>query len=114
MACETRLTLPRTEEEGAGAVLRVTQLSVTFDTPQGEVPAVREVSLTIGRGECLGVVGESGAGKTQLFLAVLGLLPATARVRGSASLGSETLMGRDQRASIGSVARGWASSSRIR
>jgi oligopeptide/dipeptide ABC transporter ATP-binding protein len=98
MACEMRLTLPRTEEEGAGVVLRVTQLSVTFDTPQGEVPAVREVSLTVGRGECLGVVGESGAGKTQLFLATLGLLPATARVRGSAFLGSETLIGRDQRA----------------
>ena len=98
MACEMRLTLPRTEEEGTGAVLRVAQLSVAFDTPQGEVHAVREVSLTVGRGECLGVVGASGAGKTQLFLAILGLLPATARVRGSASLGSEALIGRDQKA----------------
>ncbi|MGH8202487.1 MAG: dipeptide ABC transporter ATP-binding protein [Steroidobacteraceae bacterium] len=93
-----RSTPPRTEEEGAGAVLRVAQLSVIFDMPHGEVPAVREVSLTVGRGECLGVVGESGAGKTQLFLAILGLLPATARIRGSASLGSEALIGRDQRA----------------
>ncbi|HEX3845552.1 MAG TPA: ABC transporter ATP-binding protein [Steroidobacteraceae bacterium] len=88
---------PRTEEEGAGAVLRIAQLSVTFVTPQGEVPAVREVSLTVRRGECVGVVGESGAGKTQLFLATLGLLPATARVSGSAWLGREPLLGRAQR-----------------
>jgi peptide/nickel transport system ATP-binding protein len=42
------------------------------------------------------VVGESGAGKTQLLLATLGLLPATARVTGSASLGGEPLIGRPQ------------------
>ena len=88
---------PRTEVESAGAVLRVSELSVTFDTPRGEVPAVRDVSLTVDRGECLGVVGESGAGKTQLFLAGLGLLPPTARVTGSAWLGRESLIGRPQR-----------------
>ncbi|MGB6488313.1 MAG: ABC transporter ATP-binding protein [Steroidobacteraceae bacterium] len=92
-----RSTPPRTEEEGAGGgVLRISELSVTFDTPGGEVAAVREVSLTVGRGECVGVVGESGAGKTQLFLATLGLLPATARVTGSAWLGGEPLIGRPQ------------------
>jgi peptide/nickel transport system ATP-binding protein len=88
---------PRIEEEGAGAVLRISQLSVAFVTPQGEVAAVREVSLAVERGECLGVVGESGAGKTQLFLATLGLLPSTARVTGSAHLGREPLTGRSQR-----------------
>ena len=88
---------PRTEVESAGAVLRVSELSVAFDTPRGEVPAVRDVSLTVDRGECLGVVGESGAGKTQLFLAGLGLLPPTARVTGSAWLGRESLIGRPQR-----------------
>ena len=88
---------PRTEDAGAGAVLRIADLSVTFVTPQGEVPAVQEVSLSVRRGECLGVVGESGAGKTQLFLAALGLLPASARVTGSACLGAEQLIGRSQR-----------------
>jgi oligopeptide transport system ATP-binding protein len=88
---------PRTEEEGADAVLRLSKLSVTFETARGEVPAVREVSLAVRRGECLGVVGESGAGKTQLFLAAFGLLPATARVTGSAWLGREPLIGRSQR-----------------
>jgi oligopeptide/dipeptide ABC transporter ATP-binding protein len=89
---------PRTEEEGAGTVLSIAELGVTFVTPQGEVPAVQGVSLTVRRGECVGVVGESGAGKTQLFLATLGLLPANARVTGSASLGREPLIGRPQRA----------------
>jgi oligopeptide/dipeptide ABC transporter ATP-binding protein len=93
-----RSTPLRTEEEGAGAVLRIAELSVTFDTSRGEVPAVQEVSLSVGRGECLGVVGESGAGKTQLFLATLGLLPTTARVTGSAWLGREPLIGRPQSA----------------
>ncbi|MFZ0550420.1 MAG: ABC transporter ATP-binding protein [Steroidobacteraceae bacterium] len=87
---------PRPEEEEAGTVLRIAQLGVVFDTPRGEVPAVREVSLTVGRGECVGVVGESGAGKTQLFLATLGLLPGIARVTGSAWLGRDPLIGRPQ------------------
>jgi peptide/nickel transport system ATP-binding protein len=85
------------KEEGAAAVLRIAGLSVGFATPQGEVPAVREVSLAVAGGECLGVVGESGAGKTQLFLAALGLLPAAARVTGKAYLGREPLIGRSQR-----------------
>ncbi len=87
---------PRVEEEAASAVLRIAELSVAFVTPQGEIPAVREVSLAVSRGECLGVVGESGAGKTQLFLATLGLLPSTARVSGAAHLGREPLVGRTQ------------------
>ena len=88
---------PRTEEEGPAAVLRIDELGVTFVTPHAEVPAVQGVSLTVRRGECVGVVGESGAGKSQLFLATLGLLPATARVTGGASLGSQPLIGRPQR-----------------
>jgi peptide/nickel transport system ATP-binding protein len=90
-------SIPPAAEEGAGAVLRIAQLSVTFHTPQGAVAAVQEVSLTVHRGECVGVVGESGAGKSQLFLATLGLLPATARVTGSASLGREPLIDRPER-----------------
>jgi peptide/nickel transport system ATP-binding protein len=91
-------SIPPDTEAGAGAVLRIAQLSVTFDTPQGAVPAVQEVSLAVHRGECVGVVGESGAGKSQLFLATLGLLPASARVSGSASLAGEGLIGRPEKA----------------
>jgi peptide/nickel transport system ATP-binding protein len=88
---------PRAEDEHGAVVLRISDLGVTFATPEGDVPAVQGVSLTVGRGECLGVVGESGAGKSQLFLATLGLLPATARVTGGASLGSQPLLARPQR-----------------
>src|SRR5579883_1219830 len=80
-----------------GGLLEVADLSVTFVTPQGAVPAVQGVSFTVRRGECLGVVGESGAGKSQLFLATLGLLPANARVSGAASLDRERLLGRSER-----------------
>ena len=68
----------------AAGVLRLERLGVSFQTRPGLVSAVREVSLSVDRGECLGVVGESGAGKSQLFLAVLGLLAANGRAYGSA------------------------------
>ena len=81
------------ETSGATPVLSLSGLSVTFDTPQGHVRAVQDVTLSVLRGECLGVVGESGAGKSQLFLAVLGLLAANGRAAGSARLGEQELLG---------------------
>ena len=90
-------SIPPDTEEATDAVLRITQLDVTFVMPQGVVPAVQDVSITVRRGECLGVVGESGAGKSQLFLAALGLLPPTARVSGSAELAGEPLIGLSER-----------------
>ena len=73
--------------------LHLDRLNVTFDTATAEVAAVRDFSLTIARGECVGVVGESGAGKSQAFLAAMGLLAANGRVSGSARLGSLELLG---------------------
>ena len=73
---------------GVGAaddVLRLEDLKVTFSTPDGEVAAVKDFSLSVARGECVGVVGESGAGKSQAFLAVMGLLASNGRVSGRAS-----------------------------
>jgi oligopeptide/dipeptide ABC transporter ATP-binding protein len=81
------------ETAGADPVLSLRGLSVTFDTPQGQLRAVQEVSLSVSSGECLGVVGESGAGKSQLFLAVMGLLAANGRAEGSARLGALELLG---------------------
>jgi oligopeptide/dipeptide ABC transporter ATP-binding protein len=69
-------------------VLSLEGMAVTFTTPAGEVAAVRDVSLHVARGECLGVVGESGAGKSQAFLAAMGLLAANGRAVGKAVLGS--------------------------
>src|SRR5260370_11522365 len=74
----------------APVVLSLSGLSVTFDTPRGRITAAHEVTLAVERGECLGVVGESGAGKSQLFLAVMGLLAANGHAQGSARvLGTE-------------------------
>ncbi|MEU5988553.1 ABC transporter ATP-binding protein [Spirillospora sp. NPDC047418] len=72
-------------------VLKVTDLTVGYT---GGVRAVRGVSFTVGVGEVLGVVGESGAGKTALALAVMGLLPDGADVTGSVRLRGDELIGR--------------------
>ena len=67
---------------GDGALLRVEDLGVRFPTEDGVVEAVRGVSYELHPGEVLGVVGESGSGKSVSSLAVMGLLPKSARVRG--------------------------------
>jgi len=72
-------------------VLEVTDLTVVHE---GGVRAVRGVSFTAGAGEVLGVVGGSGAGKTALALAVMGLLPDGAAMTGSVRLRGEELAGR--------------------
>ena len=56
-------------------VLEVKNLSVRFDTHQGTVRAVDDVSFTLDEGETLGLVGESGSGKSVTNLALLGLIP---------------------------------------
>ncbi|MWA04440.1 dipeptide ABC transporter ATP-binding protein [Actinomadura sp. LD22] len=72
-------------------VLAVRNLTVRY--AQG-VPAVCGVGFDVGAGEVLGVVGESGAGKTALALAMVGLPPPHARVTGSVRLRGEELVGR--------------------
>ncbi|MDE0344928.1 MAG: ATP-binding cassette domain-containing protein, partial [Boseongicola sp.] len=74
------------------SVIEFTNLSVTFDAPDGAVEAVKDVSFRIGRGECLGVVGESGAGKSQIFLAAMGLLASNGRTSGSIRFGGRELL----------------------
>jgi len=60
-------------------LLEVTGLAVDIPTEAGALHAVRDVSLTVRRGETLCVVGESGCGKSLTSLAIMGLLPPTAR-----------------------------------
>ena len=62
--------------------LEVTGLSVEFPTRRGTLTALSDVSLTIRPGEILGVVGESGAGKSMTGMAVLGLLEPPGRIAG--------------------------------
>ena len=67
----------------AEPVLVVEDLRVEHPGRGGAVEAVRDVSLSVGAGECVGIVGESGSGKTQLCLALMGLLPPSARIDGA-------------------------------
>ena len=71
---------------GPEPVLRVRDLSVRFAAQGREVEVVRGVSFDVHANEVLGIVGESGSGKSVTSLAVTGLLPETARVRGSIRL----------------------------
>jgi len=75
------------------SVLTLRDLRVQFDTPNGPVQAVRGVDLDLAPGEILGVVGESGSGKSVTFLAMLGLLPKSAKISGSAKIENTELVG---------------------
>jgi len=79
------------------AVLSATNLSVNFPTDDGVVRAVRDLSFTLGRGETIGVVGESGSGKSTVALAILGLLPRSAKVGGSVICQGTELLGMPER-----------------
>jgi dipeptide transport system ATP-binding protein len=62
------------------ALLEIKNLTVEFETTSGLFRAVDGVSLSCGQGEILAIVGESGSGKSVAMLAVMGLLPWTARI----------------------------------
>src|SRR5581483_3660026 len=72
-------------------VLELDRLSVAYDTPAGTACAVRDVSLAVGPGETLGIVGESGCGKSSLAYAVMGYLGDHGRITG----GSIRLQGQE-------------------
>jgi peptide/nickel transport system ATP-binding protein len=63
-------------------LLRLENLSVTYRTEEGPLPAVRDVDLVVDRGEVVGVAGESGCGKSTIASTVLRLQPASATVTG--------------------------------
>ena len=56
------------------SLLEINNLSISFDTPDGKVKAVNDVSFNLNHNESLAIVGESGSGKTQLVFSILGLL----------------------------------------
>jgi len=64
------------------SVLSVRNLKVTFESREEPVPAVRAISFEIPEHSTVALVGESGSGKSVTALSILGLLPATADVRG--------------------------------
>jgi peptide/nickel transport system ATP-binding protein len=74
-------------------LLQVEDLTVTYRTAGGPVPAVRGVSLAVEQGTTLGVAGESGSGKSTLAATVLRLTPASATVGGRVLLDGEDVLG---------------------
>lgn len=79
-------------------LLQVRDLNVTFETKSGPaVNVVRGVNFDVHQREFFSIVGESGSGKSVSSLAVLGLLPSTARVTGSITFDGQELVGLSDR-----------------
>ena len=74
-------------------LLDVQDLHVTFPSEDGDVLAVRGVSYQVRRNEVFGIVGESGSGKSVSTMALMGLLPRTARITGQAQFRGQELLG---------------------
>ncbi|GAA5195082.1 hypothetical protein GCM10023322_61000 [Rugosimonospora acidiphila] len=93
MTVNTNIQLGRSDVD-PNLLLEVENLTVSFPTDDGVVSAVRGVSYQLRRGEAMGIVGESGSGKSVSSLAVMGLLPKSARVTGSIRFEGESLLGK--------------------
>jgi peptide/nickel transport system ATP-binding protein len=74
-------------------LLATTNLRVTLPTSRGPADALRGIDFTIDRGATLGLIGESGCGKSMTAMAIMGLLPAGALVSGSILLNGRELVG---------------------
>ena len=97
-AVENRRT-DRLPAVGADApvILEVRDLSIRFPGRYGDTAIVDRVSFTVREGETMGLVGESGCGKSITSLAIMGLLPPTAVLSGSITFNGKELLTNDKR-----------------
>ena len=82
----------------AAPLLAVTNLRVRLNTARGPADALRGIDFHIARGATLGLIGESGCGKSMTALALMGLLPDGAEISGSIRLNGRELVGLDDAA----------------
>ncbi|MCZ4365984.1 oligopeptide/dipeptide ABC transporter ATP-binding protein [Sulfitobacter dubius] len=75
------------------SLLEIDKLKVTFEGDDGPVHAVNDLSLSINRGETLGIVGESGSGKSQTAFSIMGLLAPNGRTGGSVRFDGQEILG---------------------
>ncbi len=87
------MSIPLTQTPTANSLFDVRDLSVSFDTQDGRVEAVKKLSFSVAAGECLGLVGESGSGKSQTVLAAMGLTASNGQVEGSIRFAGQELAG---------------------
>jgi peptide/nickel transport system ATP-binding protein len=104
LCCDHRTDLYRRQFRGPAAtdrplaLLDVHDLCVTLHTARGPAPVLRGVSFALAAGSTLGLIGESGCGKSITALALMGLLPERAEVSGSIGFQGEELATLDERA----------------
>lgn len=75
------------------SLLEVSNLRITLQTHRGPADAVRGVSFSLARGETLGLIGESGCGKSITAMSLMGLLPESAQVSGSIRFDGQEMVG---------------------
>ena len=111
--CRTQPREPR-RFMGATPLLEVHDLRVTLATPRGPADALRGISFAIERGQTLGLIGESGCGKSITALALMGLLPDDAQASGSLRFDGRSCWAwlRTTGASCAATAWRWCSRSR--
>lgn len=74
-------------------LLSIQNLQVSLETEQGQVAALRGLNFDMQRGEKIGLIGESGCGKSLTALAIMGLLPLRSKLEGSIKLNGTELRG---------------------
>ena len=91
------MSIPLSSPVSPPPILDVRDLSVSFETQDGLVEAVKKLSFGVAPGECLGLVGESGSGKSQTVLAAMGLTAANGKVEGSILFDGVEMNGLDRK-----------------